>query len=89
LHINRNNNSVLRHKTMDYLQTLGRQITRNREKLGVTQTDLAAIVGLSDKTVRAIEHGKNSVSIKNWMTVADAVGLVLQLSTKNKMNETR
>jgi DNA-binding XRE family transcriptional regulator len=74
---------------MEKLTFLGTQITKRREQLRLNQTDLALIVGLSDKTVRAIEKGITTVAIKNWILVANAVGLELNLSIKKMSDETR
>jgi DNA-binding XRE family transcriptional regulator len=74
---------------MDNLKTLGAQIIKRREQLRLNQTDLALIVGLSDKTVRAIEKGNTTVAIKNWILVANAVGLEINLAIKKMSDETR
>jgi DNA-binding XRE family transcriptional regulator len=74
---------------MGKLTFLGTQITKRREQLRLNQIDLALIVGLSDKTVRAIEKGITTVAIKNWILVANAVGLELNLSIKKMSDETR
>jgi transcriptional regulator with XRE-family HTH domain len=74
---------------MNYLQKLGIQITRRREQLGLNQTDIAELTKISDKTVRAIEKGRDTVAIKNWIAVADAVGLEFNLLVKKMNDETR
>ncbi len=74
---------------MNNLEQLGQSITSRRQQLRLTQTDLAAIVGLSDRTVRGIEQGKDTVAFKNWILVANAIGLAFQLTTKKMSDETR
>jgi DNA-binding XRE family transcriptional regulator len=74
---------------MENLTFFGTQIIKRREQLRLNQTDLALIVGLSDKTVRAIEKGNTTVAIKNWILVANAVGLEINLAIKKMSDETR
>ncbi len=88
MHLNKNYNSEVI-KKMNELVKLGTEIVKRRQQLRLNQTDLATIVGISDKTVRAIENGKETVAIKSWLLVANAVGLELKLSTKKMNNETR
>ncbi|MEZ5045638.1 MAG: helix-turn-helix domain-containing protein [Chitinophagaceae bacterium] len=68
---------------------LGQQINKRREQLKLSQLDLAEITNLSDATVRAIEKGKPTVAIGNWVKVADVLGLDLTLQTKKMSDETR
>ena len=71
---------------MDHLINLGRQLAGRRNQLLYTQADLAAISGLSIMTIRAIERGKQGVSIANWVKVAEILGFELILTTKS-MND--
>jgi DNA-binding XRE family transcriptional regulator len=74
---------------MKLLQKLGNQIAQRREQMKLTQMDVATIVCLSDRTVRAIEQGKETVAIKNWFKVANTLGLEMNLTTKKMSDETR
>jgi|GEM_PF-920481 len=71
---------------MDHLINLGRQLAGRRNQLLYTQADLAAISGLSIMTIRAIERGKQGVSIANWVKVAEILGFELILTIK-RMND--
>lgn len=71
---------------MDHLINLGHRLAGRRNQLLYTQADLAAISGLSIVTIRAIERGKQGVSIANWVKVAEILGFELILTTK-RMND--
>lgn len=74
---------------MDEIATFGKLIVQRREHLRLSQMDIAELTGISDRTIRAIEKGKTSVALKNWIMVAESVGLQLQLGLKNKSDDTR
>ncbi len=74
---------------MENLIKLGKQIESRRVQLKLTQLDIAAIVGISDNTVRFIEKGRPGVSISNWIKVAGIVGFDLSLTTKKMSDEMR
>ena len=57
------------------LQELGDAIRSARREAGLSQVELAELVGLSDRTLRDIERGSTSPSIGSIMRVADALGL--------------
>ena len=58
---------------------LGRALRRARTGLGLTQQDLAELAGVSERTVRALETATGNPSVGALMSVANAVGLNLEL----------
>jgi len=74
---------------MEQLIKLGQQINKRREQLRLTQWDMAEITQLSDATIRAIEKGKPTVAMGNWIKVADVLGLEVVLQAKRMSDETR
>jgi transcriptional regulator with XRE-family HTH domain len=63
--------------SQDALAVLGNQIKAARAARGWTQLDLAARVGVTQKTMHAIETGSPSVSIGNVFNAAFTVGVNL------------
>lgn len=74
---------------MTILEKFGKKVIIQREKLGLTQMDLASLCELSDLTIRNIERGKEGTSIGNWLNVADKLGMKFELTIKNMINEKR
>ncbi len=61
----------------DAIAVLGNQIRAARARRAWTQADLAARVGVTQKTMHAIESGSPSVSIGNVFNAAFTVGVNL------------
>jgi transcriptional regulator with XRE-family HTH domain len=55
---------------------VGEQLARRREDLDLTQDDLAQRIGVSGRTVSAIERGVNTIQRKNRPSWEKALGLV-------------
>lgn len=64
---------------MDTATELGNAIRQARKHFLLTQTDLAELVGVSDRTVRDIEKGKSGASFATVLAVAHAVGVHLEI----------
>ena len=64
---------------MDDGIALGRALRSARTGLGLTQRDLAELAGVSERTVRALETATGNPSVGALMSVANAVGLHLEL----------
>ncbi|HJD51602.1 MAG TPA: type II toxin-antitoxin system Y4mF family antitoxin [Candidatus Rothia avistercoris] len=64
---------------MDTATELGNAIRQARKHFLLTQTDLAELVGVSDRTVRDIEKGKSGASFATVLAVAHAVGVRLEI----------
>ena len=55
---------------------VGRQLALRRGQLDLTQEDLAKLIGVSGRTVSAIERGVNTIQRKNRKAWERALGLV-------------
>jgi len=53
-----------------------------RQGRGLTQEQLATELGLHRHTIRAIEQGDGGVSMIDWLTICDTLGLVVTLPTQ-------
>lgn len=73
----------------DTLKHFGQKIEQQREKLSLTQIDLAALCGVSDLTIRNIERGNTGTALGNWIKAANAVGLSFDLTIKRMSDEKR
>jgi transcriptional regulator with XRE-family HTH domain len=67
----------------------GKTLERHRQLLGLSQFELAEITGLSDLTIRNIEKGKDTVALKNWLKVNDALGFDFEMNVKRISDEAR
>ena len=61
------------------LQTLGQKLRDQRKRLGVSAVAAAEAAGLSRVTLYRIEQGEASVTIGAYVSVASALGLMLEL----------
>ena len=68
---------------------LGKKIKLRRELLGLFQAQLAAISGISARTIQLIEQGKGNPSMQTLVQLIDPLGLQLDLLLKqpNKTSE--
>ncbi len=62
---------------MDIKQTVGKRIRELRNKLGVSQEELAAIVELDRTYITSVERGKRNISIVNIEKLATALNVSL------------
>lgn len=60
--------------------TIGATIRQTRKSLGLTQVQLAQLANLSDKTVRDLEHGTATPSLKAALETLDVLGLRLEVT---------
>lgn len=58
---------------------IGRQIRERRHRLGLSQEDLAAVVGVNRRVIGELERGKSSIRLGIAVRVAEAVGLDVTL----------
>jgi transcriptional regulator with XRE-family HTH domain len=61
---------------------IGQVIRQRREMLGLLQSQLAVISGISLRTLQSVETGKANPSIDTLMEIADPLGLTLTLVLK-------
>lgn len=59
----------------DILRALGSAIRFHREKLGISQEELAHHAGLHRTYISDIERGTRNVSLLNLVRLADALGV--------------
>ena len=62
---------------MDIKQIVGKRIRELRNKLGVSQEELAAIVELDRTYITSVERGKRNISIVNIEKLATALNVSL------------
>jgi transcriptional regulator with XRE-family HTH domain len=62
---------------------IGQVIRQRREMLGLLQSQLAVISGISLRTLQSVETGKANPSIETLMEIADPLGLTLTLVLKD------
>ena len=61
---------------------IGESIRKRRELLGLLQPKLAAIAGVSRRTLQLIEGGKANPSMDILLKIADSLGLTVKLTLK-------
>lgn len=61
---------------------IGESIRQRRELLGLLQPRLAAIAGISRRTIQLIEAGKANPSLDTLLKIADPLGLTVKLVLK-------
>ena len=62
---------------------LGDVIRQRRELLGLLQTQLAALSGISSRTIQLVEQGKGNPSLDTLIGLIDPLGLRLELMLKD------
>jgi transcriptional regulator with XRE-family HTH domain len=68
--------------TDDIALELGKVIRTRRKQLRLTQQDVADLTGLARYTIGRVEKGDPGTQLDTLGRVADAVGLVVSLSTQ-------
>lgn len=58
---------------------LGQKIKAKRKELRMPQEELAALSGVSERTLRNFERGKLSISLQKALDIAEVLGLELKL----------
>ena len=61
---------------------LGNTIRQRRELLGLLQPQLAALSGISARTIQLVEQGKGNPSLETLIKLIDPLGLRLELVLK-------
>lgn len=64
------------------LELIGHVLRKRRELLGLLQPQLAAISGVSIRTIQLVEMGKGNPSLETLIKLADPLGLQIDLSIK-------
>ncbi|WP_461188233.1 type II toxin-antitoxin system Y4mF family antitoxin [Arthrobacter sp. Z4-13] len=63
---------------------LGAEVRARRAALRLTQHDLAQLAGVSERFVRFVEQGKQSVQLDSLLALLETLGLELQLTTRTR-----
>lgn len=69
---------------------LGKAVAQQRRAQGLTQEELAAIVGCDRKSINRLENGSHAITLDRLWPVADALKLTigdLDLSARKIANE--
>lgn len=64
------------------VKVLGSDIRQRRIELGLRQSDLAEMAGVSERFVRALEHDKPSVQLDSLTSVLAVLGLEIHLRVR-------
>lgn len=64
------------------LTNIGEVLRKRREVLGLLQTQLASISGVSTRTIQLVELGKANPSLETLIKIADPLGLQINLMLK-------
>lgn len=67
---------------------IGVLIRKRRELLGLLQSQLATIAGISRRTLQLIEAGKANASMDVLFKIADSLGLTIKLALKETSSGT-
>ena len=68
--------------TESFTAALATEVRSRRTALGLTQQDLADMAGVSERFVRFVEQGKQSVQLDSLTAVLETLGLELRLATR-------
>ncbi len=63
-------------------ERFGRQIRERRAALGLSQDQVASVVGVNRRVIGELERGKPSVQLDIALRVAQAVGLDVDLRSR-------
>lgn len=66
-------------------KTLGNLIRQERKQQGLTQEQLAGVVGVGIRFVRELEAGKESCQIGRALQVAAGLGLVVAVGSRREL----
>lgn len=65
---------------MNSVIELGSELQRARKLDGLTQEQLADLAGISERTLRSIEHGAGNPSIEAVLSIANVLGLRISVA---------
>ena len=67
-----------------FLRDLGERVKRARQERGLSQSDLAERLGLSDAYISKIEMGKNAMTVTVLAKLSDALGVSTDWLLRNQ-----
>ena len=59
-----------------------KSLIKHRNKLGISQTELAMIIGTKQPAISRLEKGDYNTTLNTFFRVADALGLEISLKTR-------
>lgn len=63
------------------IESIGLAVKAGRKRYNLTQQQLGDLVGLSDKTIRDIEKGTGSPSLKSVVATLEALGVAIRVDS--------
>ena len=66
------------------IKQMGSEIRERRKFLGITQTDLAEIAGISVRSLKAVESGKGNPTIRQVIAILQTLGLELSFKMRQE-----
>jgi HTH-type transcriptional regulator / antitoxin HipB len=69
--------------TTAFASEIGRQVRRARRELDLDQATTALLAGVSERFLREVEHGKDTVQLRQLVAVLDVLGLELRLAIRD------
>jgi len=58
----------------EFLKQLGKRISEQRKKQGMSQVDLGSVINMEKTNLSAIENGRQNASTLTLKKIADALG---------------
>jgi HTH-type transcriptional regulator / antitoxin HipB len=65
-------------------EDLARIVRERRRELGLSQEDLAGVIGVHRMFVSQLESGKRSMRLESVLRLVQALGLDIELRTRDK-----
>lgn len=75
--------------TQSFATAIGAQIRARRRELGLDQSELALVSGVSRRTIHALEHGKPTAQLAALVPVLRALGLELEAAPRQTTRASR
>jgi HTH-type transcriptional regulator / antitoxin HipB len=73
-----------RHTSAYLAEEIGTLVARERDRLGLTQDELAFTAGVSTRVIHQIEHGKETSRLDTVTAVLGALGLALAIAPSER-----
>ena len=64
------------------IKEIGTSIRKRRQSLSINQTELSELAGIGINTLVAIERGQGNPKIETLLSVADTLGLQIEIRLK-------
>ena len=67
------------------LKEIGQIIKLRREELGITQSHLAELAGISKNTIYKAERGQGNPSLEVLLKITEVLGMEIKLEVKKRI----